>query len=51
MEVGHVAEGSVPSLIECGLVDAVESGDGHGYRTDVIKGDRPLHMLDLEFDA
>lgn len=29
----------------------VEGGDRHGYRADIIKGDRPLHMLELEFDT
>lgn len=38
-------------LNECGQCDAAEGGDSRTYRTDIIKGDRPLHMLDSEFDT
>lgn len=45
------AEGSGSILNKCGLCEAVEGGASHGYRVNIIKGDRPLHMLDLEPDT
>lgn len=45
------AEGSGSILNECGLCEAVKAAASHGYGASVIKGDRPLHMLDLELDT
>lgn len=38
-------------LKECGRRVAAEGGDSRTYRADIIKGDRPLHMLHSEFDT
>lgn len=50
MVVQHGAERS-GSILKCGLCEAVEDCASHGYSTNIIKGDRPLHMLDLGLDT
>lgn len=51
MVVQRGAEGSGWILNKCGLCEAVEDCASHGYRANIIKGDRPLHMLDLGLDT
>lgn len=45
------AEGPGSILNKCGWWEAAEGGASHGYRANLIKGDRPLHMRDLELDT